>query len=261
MRYVALGDSFTEGVGDDLPGGGVRGWADLVAQGLARAAGEPIHYANLAIRGRRMGPIVAEQLPQALSLSPIPTVMTFNGGGNDMLRPVYRPDRLFGLVQRVIDETASAGIALVIISGPDPSDRLPSGRRMHRLGQALTASLLAESKLHGHVSFVDNFNDPETRKAPYWSADRLHLNALGHRRVAARVLNGMGVTAEAPVAAPVAGDSSDPLRSATAELRYYREHVLPWLTRRARRRSSGDGRVAKRGQWTEVSAGEVWPDE
>ena len=62
MRFVAIGDSFTEGVGDELPDGRVRGWADIAAQGWADAAGEPIEYANLAIRGKLIEPIVAEQL-------------------------------------------------------------------------------------------------------------------------------------------------------------------------------------------------------
>ena len=83
--YAAIGDSFTEGVGDELPDGTVRGWADFVALGLAAAAREPIGYANLAIRGRKLGPIVDEQLEVAIGLRP--EVISFNGGGNDMLRP------------------------------------------------------------------------------------------------------------------------------------------------------------------------------
>ncbi|MFK5098499.1 SGNH/GDSL hydrolase family protein, partial [Klebsiella pneumoniae] len=66
MRYVAIGDSFTEGVGDERPDGTVRGWADLAAQGWADAIGEPIQYANLAIRGKLVQPIVDEQLEPAL---------------------------------------------------------------------------------------------------------------------------------------------------------------------------------------------------
>ena len=87
MRYVAIGDSFTEGLGDELPDGSVRGWADRVAAGLAVASGAPVEYANLAIRGRLLEPIVTEQLDAALSLTPPPTLMTLNGGGNDMMRP------------------------------------------------------------------------------------------------------------------------------------------------------------------------------
>ncbi|MEY2847735.1 MAG: hypothetical protein RI885_400, partial [Actinomycetota bacterium] len=83
--YVAIGDSFTEGVGDEVSGGRVRGWADLVAQGLALASSDPVTYANLAIRGRLLEPIVVEQAPAAIALRP--ALVSFNGGGNDMLRP------------------------------------------------------------------------------------------------------------------------------------------------------------------------------
>lgn len=248
MRYVALGDSFTEGVGDELADGSVRGWADLVAQGLADASDEPVSYANLAIRGRLLVPIVTEQLPRALALDPVPTVMTFNGGGNDMLRPGYDADRLIAAVQRVITDTATAGIHLVILSGADPSERLPSGPRMRRLGRQLTRALLDVSSRYDHVTFVDNFFDEETRRAPYWSPDRLHLNPLGHRRIAARVLTALGVPTEAPVA-PFA---AEPARTPVVEARYYWEHVVPWATRRLRRRSSGDGRLPKHSGWVQV---------
>ena len=89
--YAAIGDSFTEGVGDELPDGTVRGWADFVALGLAAAAREPVRYANLAIRGRKLGPIVDEQLEAAIALRP--EVISFNGGGNDMLRPRMPEER------------------------------------------------------------------------------------------------------------------------------------------------------------------------
>ena len=85
VRYVAIGDSFTEGVGDEPEPGVVRGWADLVAQGWADATGGSVEYANFAIRGKLARPIIAEQLEPALALKP--THLSFNGGGNDMLRP------------------------------------------------------------------------------------------------------------------------------------------------------------------------------
>ena len=85
VRFVAIGDSFTEGVGDELADGTVRGWADLVAQGWANSLGHTIEYANFAIRGKLIQPIVEQQLEPALALKP--THLSFNGGGNDMLRP------------------------------------------------------------------------------------------------------------------------------------------------------------------------------
>ena len=70
-RYLALGDSFTEGVGDPDPGrpNAVRGWADRVAEQLC-AAGADWGYANLAIRGKKIRQVVAEQVPAALELRP-----------------------------------------------------------------------------------------------------------------------------------------------------------------------------------------------
>src|SRR3954471_3063112 len=105
MRYVAIGDSFTEGVGDELPDGTVRGWADLVAAGLA-GAGEQVHYANLAVRGRLLDSIVGEQLPAALGLTPAPTLITLNGGGNDMMRPGVEPRQLLELTELAVRQVA-----------------------------------------------------------------------------------------------------------------------------------------------------------
>lgn len=105
VRYVAIGDSFTEGVGDEPAPGVVRGWADLVAQGWADATGDPIEYANLAIRSKLAWPIIHEQLEPALALKP--THLSFNGGGNDMLRPRTPLSHIadaFGRVLRRCDE-------------------------------------------------------------------------------------------------------------------------------------------------------------
>ena len=247
MRYVAVGDSFTEGMGDELPDGTVRGWADLVAAGLAAASDEPVHYANLAVRGRLLEPIVAEQLPAALAMTPPPTLMTFNGGGNDLMRLGADPGRLLAETERAVRCVLDAGVELVLLSGADPSARLPFGRAMHRKAAALTDGLVDLAARHG-VLMVNAFGDAELRRAAYWSADRLHLGPAGHRRVAGLVLAALGheVAAEAVDPGPEAP------RRLPAEVRYYREHVLPWVGRRLRGRSSGDGQRGKRPEWTVV---------
>src|SRR2546423_1874244 len=132
VRYAAIGDSFTEGVGDELPDGAVRGWADRVAAGLAVAHPGDARYANLAVRGRLLGPIVTEQLEAALSLVPAPTLITLNGGGNDMLRPGVDIADLVALTERAVRRCADAGVRLVLLSGADPSDPRPVGRPIHR---------------------------------------------------------------------------------------------------------------------------------
>jgi hypothetical protein len=120
---------------------------------------------------------------------------------------------------------------------------------IHRRGVALTESAAALAKRYDIV-FVDMFNDQEIRRPGYWSADRLHLNADGHRRVASRILAALGhpTTAHAIEAAPIGA------RDVRAEARFYREHVLPWVRRRLQGNSSGDNLVAKHITWTPVTA-------
>ncbi|GMA34337.1 SGNH/GDSL hydrolase family protein [Demequina litorisediminis] len=120
MRFVAIGDNFTEGVGDRIDGGAVRGWADLVAAGLAAGLDEPVDYANLAIRGRLIGPIVGEQAEPALALSPRPDVLAFNGGGNDMMRPGFDRDEIVRLTEQVVRRTKEAGCGCSSRRAPMP---------------------------------------------------------------------------------------------------------------------------------------------
>ena len=94
-RYVAMGDSLTEGLVDPYPDGSPRGWADRFAGHLAAAAGEPLQYANLAIRGQLLRPIIAEQLDAAVALKP--DLVTISAGGNDVIRPGTDPDAMMSL--------------------------------------------------------------------------------------------------------------------------------------------------------------------
>lgn len=248
MRFAAIGDSFTEGVGDELEDGSVRGWADLVATGLAHASPDGIEYVNLAIRGRLIRPIVEDQLQAVLSLDPLPTLISFNGGGNDMMRPGFGVERVMTYAQRVAEQCAQHGVDLLILSGGDPSERLPRGSVMRRRGDEFLAATKQFVAQHPSVTMVDNWSDSELRRPAYWSADRLHLGPLGHARVAARVLTALGV--ETPL--PHAGDVVPPPTGFGVETRYYARYVLPWMARRLTGRSSGDGREPKFGNWTHI---------
>ena len=245
---MAVGDSFTEGVGDELADGAVRGWADLVAGGLAAATAGPVEYANLAVRGRLLAPIVTEQVPAALALEPAPTLLTFNGGGNDIMRPGVDAGRLVDLTEEAVRRVVDAGVRLVLISGADPSDRLPFGRTVRRRAAELTDALERLADRYD-VPFVNAFADTELHRADYWSPDRLHLGPAGHRRVASLVLAALGHD----VAASAVDPGPEVPRRLLAEVRYYREHVLPWVGRHLRGRSSGDSRTGKHVDWVPVA--------
>jgi lysophospholipase L1-like esterase len=251
IRIVTIGDSFTEGMNDYLPDGTPLGWADRVAAGLAAAHPDrEVWYANLAIRGRKIGSIVTDQLDAALALDPPPTHLTFNGGGNDMLRPRFSDERMAALTSRVLDRCAEQGVAVVILTGADPSDRLPAGKRMRRLGARLTQIVEELIDSRDGVMFVDNFRASEGRNHAWWSEDRLHLSSLGHQWIASRVLTAMGV----PTDPPTAADADAVRGSLGAEARYWWTYVVPWMGRRLRGRSSGDGREPKFPAWTRVPA-------
>jgi lysophospholipase L1-like esterase len=246
VRYVAIGDSFTEGVGDDLPDGRERGWADLVAQGWAEALGEPIEYANLAIRGKLIAPIVDEQLEPALALRP--THLSFNGGGNDMLRPRTSIATVVASFARVLQRCDEEGVQLIVLSGANPSGQLPLSRLIQRRGDQLSAAVQAQIAARDDVIRAWNWPDRELATPPYWSEDRLHMNSRGHHRVAARVLTALGL--EPPSdwwSLPQLSDAG--LRGAA----YYRAHVAPWVRRRLTRTSSGDGRQPKYGTFHHVA--------
>ncbi len=248
IKYVALGDSFTEGVGDELANGHVRGWADLVAEGLGRASGEPVYYANFAIRGKLLRPIIDEQLERALALQP--TVVTFNGGGNDMLRPKTDSAQLVSLMESVIDRVTASGAQLVLLSGANPTGGLPLRGSIEKRGYQLNDAVRKIAAKNA-IPFADNWTDHELAGPQYWSADRLHLNVTGHHRVASRVLGIMGY----PV--PEGWQLQAPRPGARPGFRenaaYYREHVLPWIQRRLTGKSSGDGREAKFAEWTRIN--------
>lgn len=249
LRYVAIGDSFSEGVGDEDASGNPRGWADLVAQGWARSLGQPIQYANLAIRGKLAWPIVQEQLEPALALRP--THLSFNGGGNDMLRPRTTIEHIVDAFEVVARRCREEGVTLILLSGANPARQLPLGSLIQRRGDALSAAtqkrLLGATESEHPVLTSLNWEDRELTNPDYWSPDRLHMGPRGHHRVAARTLAAVG--AHAPDewwSLPIA-----PARGPRGAA-YYREHVGPWIGRRLTRRSSGDGRQAKYGSWIEI---------
>lgn len=252
IRIVSLGDSFTEGLGDYWPGPEQleRGWADRVAQGLAIASGDQeVYYANLAIRGRKLRQIVQEQVDQALALDPRPTLMTFNGGGNDMLRWDFSLDAVMALTAHVVETCDREGVELLILTGGAPSRRLPSSARFMRISDEFTNAVKELVAGRERVTFVDNVHDTEFREDAYWTGDRLHLSPWGHQRIAARVLTAMGH----PTPMPDTADAPRPATGVREEVEYWRSHVVPWIGRRLRGKSSGDGRQAKFPQWVRMT--------
>lgn len=253
IRYVAIGDSFSEGIGDTGDGTTagtptLPGWTGRLATGIAALhPGAAVSYANLAVRGRLLAGVLDGQLDAALALDPAPTLLTFCAGGNDLLRPAFDPAVLIAPLQAAVERVLARGIRFALLSPADPSARLPLGALINRRGDAWADALEGLARRHD-LPFVDVSRDRHLGRAEFWSEDRLHMNAAGHQRVADLALHAIE-------AGPLPAEPAD-ARTAKArlpeELRYYRDHVLPWVGRRVTRRSSGDGRSATFPAWTPV---------
>lgn len=252
-RYVALGDSFTEGVGDPYLRGGERGWADRVALELARRD-TLVGYANLAVRGRLLGQIVQEQVPRAVALRP--DLVTISGGINDALRRTWDLEAMTRHLDEGIGSLCATGADVVIVGFGRPSNRSRLMRTVEGRLEGYRLAIHAVAQRHGAlvVDFWDQtvFDDPR-----FWSEDRLHLNPVGHQRVASAVLHALDVSQNPwwePL--PVARPASPAIRVGR-NVRWAGKHLAPWLGRRVVGRSSGDGRSAKRPELepVEVAAG------
>ncbi|MEZ0066284.1 lysophospholipase L1-like esterase [Streptacidiphilus sp. MAP12-20] len=245
---VALGDSFTEGMCDELlPDGHYRGWADRVADRLAADTdgSDGFRYANLAVRGKLIGQISDEQVDTAVALRG--ELVTLAGGLNDVMRPgcdIEHVERTLGaLAQRLAAEARQ----VVMFYSVDPSRRMRGSARIMPQILRLQRFVGDLAKRHDNIALVDLFHVPAFDDPRMWAEDRLHFSAEGHRRVAEAVLQALGYPASfdwrepLPPAAPV--PRATKLR---ADLRWLRLHVWPWLLRRLTGKSSGDGRPAKR---------------
>jgi lysophospholipase L1-like esterase len=244
LSFVAIGDSFTEGL-DDRPDGGsaeFRGWADRVAEQFA-AVQPDFRYANLAIRGRKLDQILDEQLPRALELRP--ELVSLAGGTNDVLRPRVDLNRLARRFQDAVRQLRENGSQVMLFQSVDPTPRSRLiGRALPRI-KALTTIVEETGELHRCV-VVRLWQARVFAHPAMWSEDRLHLSSEGHQRVAGAVLEtlGLGDHAWADELDPY---TLPPLRERlVSDARWARQHLGPWVGRRLRGRSSGDTVSAKR---------------
>lgn len=236
-RYVALGDSFTEGVGDADPErpNGVRGWADRVAAVLA-ARDDDFGYANLAIRGRKLRAVLEEQLEPALALEP--DLVTIYAGANDILRPSVDIDGLVAAYDAAIGRLKDTGAHLVMFTAFDPGGFPVFGATRGRF--AVYNELVREVAERHDATLVDFWRMREYRAAGMWDVDRMHLSSAGHQRMAMAVLDALGVEHDLePVdLPPVARLTKKERRS--ENLDWVRAHAAPWVRRRLTGTSSGD---------------------
>ncbi|MFT4258466.1 SGNH/GDSL hydrolase family protein [Microbacterium sp.] len=234
-RYVALGDSLTEGLCDPDPRGQLRGWADRLA--LLLAARADLHYANLAIRSKRVADVCGDQLRRALQLRP--DLVSILVGANDLVKPRVDIPALARQVEDAVVALRASGAEVVLVTPFLPGNPI-AGVYARRF--AVFATALSGGAARTGATLIDTDMLPALRERPNWGEDLVHLSSRGHRLLAYRVGEGLGVPhAEALGALDAALHENEPIGAGL----WWRRHALPWAWRRLQGRVAGDGRAAK----------------
>lgn len=245
-RFVALGDSMTEGMSDEVIDGNYRGWADRVAE-VATANWEGFTYANLAIRGKLVGQVVNEQVPLAKKLiEGRSTLVSFHAGANDVIRPKYDPAKTIATYNLGVDELTRSGATLMLFCVLEDSGATTRAAQVWKERFKVFNENVRRRAAAVDAILFDPNHDEFWRDQRFIHEDRLHLNSEGHRRVAQAVLARLELPHDPDWRKPLPpGEPITTLEKIQIDLKWFGKYAIPWMGRRIRRRSSGDGRSAK----------------
>lgn len=241
-RFVALGDSYTEGIGDPEPRsiGGYRGWADRAAEELAIGQRD-FAYANLAVRGMVLQEIIDTQLEAAMALKP--DLVAMSGGGNDIVFRRGDPDKLAEKMDQAVGALAETGATVMLFAAPDWGGTPVLGQARGRL--AIYNEHFHTIGIRHHAVMVDLWCLPALRDARMWDRDRLHLSPLGHHVVAVAALDALAVPHSLKPLQPRPVPSHGWTQARAEDLVWARQYLFPWVLRRLRPRS-GESLAPKR---------------
>ncbi len=244
-RYVALGDSFTEGIGDPVPHspGGHRGWADRVAEVLNEKT-DDFSYANLAVRGKLVQQIVDEQIEPAIELRP--DLITISAGGNDVIRPGSDPDAVSDKLEWAIERLSINKPTIVLFTAVDVGFS-PVFRNIRGKVAIYNENVRKIANKYDCI-VADQWASDELPDPGMWSPDRLHLNSLGHHTVARIVLAALNVENNLEPMKPEPMPERTWREARREDVSWAREYLVPWVLRRIRHQSSGDQVQPKRPQ-------------
>ena len=245
-RYVAIGDSSTEGLEDPDGAGGYRGWADRLAQHIADGQEEPLEYANLAIRGLRMHEIRVQQLDDALEMKP--DLLTVFGGMNDVIAARCDFDAIRADYVIIFGEARRLGATALSFTIPDPAAINPLGARLRERVSRLNQIIRSEARRYDAL-VLDFERYPVAEDPRLWFEDRLHGNELGHELVAAALAWRLGINGfDESWTEPLHGEFAKPHGRAqfSGDFDWAVHYLAPWLGKGIRRIPHGRGVPRKR---------------
>lgn len=249
QRYVAIGDSQSEGMLDHDGRGGFRGWADRFAEFVAAAGSPALQYANLAVRGRRLAPMRAEQLAPAQAMRP--DLVTVMGGLNDLLRSSADLDAAVAELDAMLGGFPQATV--LTNTFPDLTGVAPFLARVAPRVESFNAAIREVAAARGAI-VVDFAARGVGSDRRIWSPDRIHATAVGHALMASAFADSLGLPGFTGWDTPLPPAVRSPVGRVVDDTGWLVRFLLPWLYRGLRGRSSGDGVSAKRPQLLPVAA-------
>ena len=245
-----MGDSFTEGMTDEMIDGKYRGWADRTADSLAKEFSD-FTYMNLAVRGKLLHQVIEDQIPLVQKyVTGKDTLVSFHAGANDVIRPKYRAEITLPAYAKAVRDLAAElnknGARLMLFTVQE------SAASNTRTGVIWNERFKEFNKQVRELAKETNaiLNEANDGRYPndirFLAFDRLHLNPEGHHRVAQGVLENMGLPFDAGYKIPLPpAKKENPIKKKIVNAIWIITFVLPWIYRRLRGISSGDGRIAK----------------
>lgn len=238
--YVAIGDSLSEGLGDFsfIERRVHSGWTDRLATLLAREAeleGRDFKYANLAIRGANIAAIMGSQLDRALELKP--DLVTVMAGQNDFFCKAENLPELERVFREGIQKLLDSGCRVIVSNTINPI-HLVVFRRLAKLSTTLTAMIERVAK-ELNVPIHDVHRIDSLAEVRYWAEDMVHFSGPGHIKVANKAAELLQLRFRQ-------SEFDDceiwiPKRGLIGTSRWVVLHVIPFMVRRARGVTSGDG--------------------
>jgi lysophospholipase L1-like esterase len=231
---------------DEVIDGKYRGWADRVAD-LMAGAHPDFTYVNLAIRGKLLGQVVEDQVPVALRyVTGKETLVTFHAGANDALRPGYQASIAIPLYQEGVRLIAQSGATVMLFTVLERTGNKGRGAELWEKRFSEFNRGVREVGAEVGAIVVDANQEAFFSDRRFLAFDRLHLNAEGHNRCAQAVLERIGLPFDPAWRTPLPPAKKIPwVLEKGVTVAWFIIFALPWIYRRLRGKSSGDGRSAK----------------
>jgi lysophospholipase L1-like esterase len=188
QRFVVLGDSLAEGLGEDTPGYRSLPWADRTRDALARQ--QPgLAYLNLGLRDLVAGEVREQQLEPALEFAPDLAAVVC--GGNDLFRGSFDPDKVEAEIEGIIAPLRQSGAQVVTFGLMNITKAFPKLAFLEPMVDSLNQRVRLVAERNGAL-LVDMWEHPVCSDPGMFASDKVHASMRGHAVLGSETIRALG---------------------------------------------------------------------